>query len=369
VRFVSDNLVCRRAQELYALALVDTDWTPQTVCARTGWTAEELHEAVETLAELGLAAPYDAVPSGWSVHTPAAAIARLMQHSEQQTGELLTSVTRTRSALARVLADFQPVHFQQLAEARIEMAVQPSQVAAILEEGSRTATAEVLSLHPRMRPAAQLPEGDERNREALRRGVVMRSIHLAASATSPQLRAHLRQLVRDGAEVRMATTLPMRLIIVDRTLAIVPTVDADGTLAESGAAMVLRSAAMVSVLRQVFEHCWASASDVLLDDSPAAVTDTRHREVVRLLASGLTDEAIGRKLGLSDRTVRRIVAELMQQVGAESRFQAGVKMVRMGWLDDDRVPYEDVVRGTPPGQVESPLSVSAASSTGRAADS
>ncbi|MFF3559037.1 hypothetical protein ACFYXS_03210 [Streptomyces sp. NPDC002574] len=78
---------------------------------------------------------------------------------------------------------------------------------------------------------------------------------------------------------------------------------------------------------------------------------------------------MGRKLGLSDRTVRRIVAELMQQIGADSRFQAGVKMVRLGWLDDDPTLLDDVVGGTPGGQVGSSLSVSAASSTGRAADS
>jgi DNA-binding CsgD family transcriptional regulator len=363
---VSDDRVRRRARKLYALALADAEWTPHDVCARTGWTAREVDEALDALVALGLATPYDAVPSGWSVQTPAAAIARLLQTSERQSDELVASVARTRSALARVLGDFQPIHIQQLAEARIEMIHQPSQVVAILDEAARSSTSEILSLHPR--GATQLPAGDERNREAMRRGVTMRSIHLAASAAAPQVRAHLRQLIKDGAEVRMAPTIPMRLIIVDRTLAIVPAVDPDGTLAESGAAMVLRSPAMVSVLRQVFEHCWASASDLLLEDNPAAVADTRHREVVRLLASGLTDEAIGRKLGLSDRTVRRIVAELMQQVGAESRFQAGVKMVRTGWLGDDRNPCEDMVGSGPSHQVES-SSVGAASSTGRAADS
>ncbi|MFB7292574.1 LuxR C-terminal-related transcriptional regulator [Actinacidiphila glaucinigra] len=107
----------------------------------------------------------------------------------------------------------------------------------------------------------------------------------------------------------------------------------------------------------------------MFTDDVGAAPAARHREVVRLLASGLTDEAIGRKLGLSDRTVRRIVAELMQQIGADSRFQAGVKMVRLGWLDDDPALLDDVVGSTSAGRVGSSLSVSAASSTGRAADS
>lgn len=60
----------------------------------------------------------------------------------------------------------------------------------------------------------------------------------------------------------------------------------------------------------------------------------RHRELVRMLAGGLTDEAMARKLGISERTVRRLVSELTERLGAASRFQAGVCAVRLGWLDD-----------------------------------
>ena len=38
------------------------------------------------------------------------------------------------------------------------------------------------------------------------------------------------------------------------------------------------------------------------------------------------------KLGLSLRTVRRRVADLMTELGADSRFQAGVEAARRGWL-------------------------------------
>jgi DNA-binding NarL/FixJ family response regulator len=60
----------------------------------------------------------------------------------------------------------------------------------------------------------------------------------------------------------------------------------------------------------------------------------RHRELVRMLGGGLTDEAMARKLGVSERTVRRLVSELTERLGAASRFQAGVCAVRLGWLDD-----------------------------------
>jgi DNA-binding CsgD family transcriptional regulator len=376
VQSVIDGRVRARARELYALALVDPDWTPDEVCARTGWAPGELAAALDALAELGLAAPFASVSSGWSVRSPATAMAELIDNSRRQSEELLNSVNRAHTSLSDLVSEFQPIHIRQLAEARIEVAAQQAQIAAILDEATRTCTTELLSIHPgRPLPAARLATGDERNRVLLRRGVAMRSIHLTSSAAVPYARAHLKDLVSEGAEVRTATTLPMRMIIVDNTLAIVPIIDPDSDpdgeahADAPGPAMVLRSPVMVGVLRQMFEHVWETSSDLFTDDSFGPAPVARHREVVRLLASGLTDEAIARKLGLSDRTVRRIVAELMQQIGAESRFQAGVKMVRLGWLDDAPGPFDDVVGNTQAGQVGSSLSVSAASSTGRAADS
>ena len=101
----------------------------------------------------------------------------------------------------------------------------------------------------------------------------------------------------------------------------------------------------------IFEHYWVLALDLLPqeaeeeDGAPAVQQDhpprkltARHEEVVRMLAAGLTDEAISRKLGLSDRTVRRVVSELMTMCSAESRFQAGVSAVRLGWLAETPQP-------------------------------
>jgi len=59
----------------------------------------------------------------------------------------------------------------------------------------------------------------------------------------------------------------------------------------------------------------------------------QQREVVRLLAEGLTDEGISRRIGVSLRTVRRIASELMVRLTARSRFEAGVKAARSGWIE------------------------------------
>jgi DNA-binding NarL/FixJ family response regulator len=54
-----------------------------------------------------------------------------------------------------------------------------------------------------------------------------------------------------------------------------------------------------------------------------------------LLGEGLTDEAIAGRLGISPRSARRIAGDLMEKLGARSRFQAGACAVQRGWLKAD----------------------------------
>ena len=66
--------------------------------------------------------------------------------------------------------------------------------------------------------------------------------------------------------------------------------------------------------------------------SPDLLTD-EERRIVGLLAEGLTDDAIARRLGLTRRTCRRRIRVLMERLGARSRFQAGALAAKAGWLD------------------------------------
>src|SRR5690606_39837840 len=65
---------------------------------------------------------------------------------------------------------------------------------------------------------------------------------------------------------------------------------------------------------------------------PPPELTTRERELLTLLSAGNTDESAAAQLGVSVRTVRRMVADIMDRLGARSRFQAGVKAADRGWL-------------------------------------
>lgn len=64
--------------------------------------------------------------------------------------------------------------------------------------------------------------------------------------------------------------------------------------------------------------------------------------LLRLLARGLTDEVVAQKLGLTGRTLRRRLRSAMDKLDASSRFEAGFKLARSGWLElgaqDDNAP-------------------------------
>ena len=65
---------------------------------------------------------------------------------------------------------------------------------------------------------------------------------------------------------------------------------------------------------------------------PRSEPSEEELEILRLLARGLTDEAIASRLGLPNRTYSRRLVLLWSKLGAKSRFQAGALACRRGWL-------------------------------------
>ena len=82
-------------------------------------------------------------------------------------------------------------------------------------------------------------------------------------------------------------------------------------------AIAIRTPPVVAATDLLFAELWASSQAWEGDDEPWV-------DVVRLLSQGLTDDAVGRALGITTRTVRRRVAEAMAELGATSRFTLGM---------------------------------------------
>jgi DNA-binding CsgD family transcriptional regulator len=66
--------------------------------------------------------------------------------------------------------------------------------------------------------------------------------------------------------------------------------------------------------------------------SPSGLT-VREREVVALLAQGLTDREIAGRLFVSPKTASHHVSAILGKLGVRRRTEASAKALRMGWLD------------------------------------
>ncbi|MFC5729449.1 MULTISPECIES: helix-turn-helix domain-containing protein [Nocardioides] len=67
-----------------------------------------------------------------------------------------------------------------------------------------------------------------------------------------------------------------------------------------------------------------------LDD--AWTPQPRDVEILALLAAGLTTDLIGRRVGLSERTVRRRLRAIADELGVDSSIEVVVHAVRVGLI-------------------------------------
>lgn len=129
-----------------------------------------------------------------------------------------------------------------------------------------------------------------------------------------------------GEQVRLLPEVPSRMLVIGDTHVLLP-----GRLGYADIPLVVvRQTAVVEAAAQWFELLWERAA------APASGRAEARRDLRRFLlqqlATGAHDEQIARNLGISLRTVRRRVADLMAELGADTRFQAGVEAARRGWL-------------------------------------
>ncbi|AXB48994.1 LuxR family transcriptional regulator [Amycolatopsis albispora] len=140
--------------------------------------------------------------------------------------------------------------------------------------------------------------------------------------------AHLDEVVRLGAEVRISADEINETIVLDRRVVIL----AGDRTAGDRAYSVLTAQETVQGVVSLFDAAWRGATDLAVYDARVAELRTLAPRILDMLASGCKDETAARSLGLGLRTYRRRVAELMDALGATSRFQAGVRAGELGLL-------------------------------------
>lgn len=290
----------------------------------------ELEREMEPFAARGLVRVED---GRVFVASPDEALSRLVQDAAASAARAEAQMARVRAALPFLTATgARPrpgeVHGVNQLDGEVSSGGNvPGLLAALI----LASQGDLLQLRPDQYrgPVAATPDAPDEMANLLRTVVAsgrrLRSIYpVQALQEAPEVLAARAEL---GEEIRLIPEVPTRMLVLGRTHAILP--EPLGFADEPRS--LIRQRGLVDALTMWFEELWARAAPApeLGGGSPAP--DLR-RFLLQQLAIGAQDEQIARRLSISLRTVRRRVAEVMAELGAESRFQAGVEAVRRGWL-------------------------------------
>lgn len=292
----------------------------------------EVKAALDRLAELSLLAPSQDSPGALRAVNPSLGLQVLLQREQDELAWRQQRIEQNRAALAALAAEYTASgrsgsldgteHLDTVDDIRIR-----------LEALAESCRHESLVFHPVGGLTEESIEAARPlNERALARGVRFRSIYLDSICNDRVTKAHAQWMAEHDSEIRTSPTLPMRLLIVDTTTAVVA-----GLPGQTGpSALLLRSQPVVLAMRALFEAYWEHATPLQQPGSPGDALPggltPQERKLLQLLATGLTDEAVARALGIGVRTERRIMAELMERLGASSRFEAGVQASRRQWI-------------------------------------
>ncbi|MFF7247183.1 LuxR C-terminal-related transcriptional regulator [Embleya sp. NPDC008237] len=261
---------------------------------------------------------------------PSIASSQLLTRSERELLGWKMATGQLRNELARLSLLFRSSKFGGRNANSFDVVKEPETVRLLLSEAAANSSHEVVCMQPRGGwPVDESAEVQERDFRLLGRGVRMRVLYQHAARFDLPIREYAGKLVDAGAEIRTAGALFGRIYIFDRTAAYIL---ANG---EDGGAVVVQERSLIEFLYSCFEHVWATAKDF---DSRRAETEVissdMKKEIVRMLISGAKDEAIARRLGVSVRTCRKHIGQVMQMFGATSRFQFGYLVKEANLVED-----------------------------------
>lgn len=144
---------------------------------------------------------------------------------------------------------------------------------------------------------------------------------LTGSGRIPE--SDLTRLAKSGVEIRRIPENVPRMALIDRKTFIIARNHMDYA---EGALIGLGLPFVPMIVRSL---AGSRPPERAERDSPAPLPlDPLGREVLRQLVRGTKDEAAAREMGMALRTYRRVVARLMGQLDARSRFQAGYAAAR-----------------------------------------
>ena len=312
------------AQEAqYRVVLRHSGSTVGELAALVGLTPAAFREQVALFAGAGLVDVHNDVVLALP---PAQSIARLVSDEGRRLRHRAEQLEAVRGLVPTLSAEHQTAAAPKGEEVTVEM-LDDADVAQAIRSLSIASTGDLLWLRPDQWKIAPGIELDDWVKGLVRAGRRSRAIYPArVLEEAPDM---IRARSEAGEHVRILAEVPCRLAIMGSSAALIT----EEFGVPTGRRLVIRHDSLIGSLTLLFECLWERAMAVPgLDGQRYDEGASDRRLLLGQLAGGAKDEQIARALGLSVRTVRRRVAELLDELEAESRFQAGVEAVRRGWM-------------------------------------
>ncbi|SHG15468.1 regulatory protein, luxR family [Jatrophihabitans endophyticus] len=317
---------------LYRAVLEEPGRGVPDIAASLAVTSDDIDKSVARLVELGLLRHGDG--DRLTGVSPMLAEATVLGAEDLELGARRAAVEQRRDTIRRLVPQWNSAFTSAVHEGVVDVISDQSAIANILMHYADRCEHELLSVAPGRLPATRM---DGRTRVAnvysARRGIKTRALYQHTALRDRATRSYLNELAQNGATIRFAPSVPGRSLVVDRSVALLPIPTDDP--GRHGLAVV-RERNVIAWVVATFEQLWSEASpleDVINRQHDDTELDQTRAAILRLMAEGEKDEAISRRLAISVRTCRRHIADYMAQVGATSRFQAGVIAARAGHTD------------------------------------
>lgn len=308
---------------LYRALLEEPGSSSTQIAERSGTPTAAVEQAFERLESVGLISRTPESRGRYVPAPPDVALEALVSRREEELKRVRLEAIQLAERFSQRIRDHQgvaPVEFVRGHEATYHRWVQVQ----------RSAKHEVRLFD---RPPYVVPPGEPNPEEValLSTGVKYCVIYDQESFDMPGKFESAMACAALGEEARVMRGVPVKLMVADDTLALTHNPQHE-RVQDS---LVVHRSGLLNALIVLFDTLWERAISIGQSESssePEEKIDELDRQIIALLAAGAKDEAIASRLKVGLRTVRRRVRLMMERLGADTRFEAGVRATRQNWV-------------------------------------
>ncbi|WP_329137739.1 helix-turn-helix transcriptional regulator [Streptomyces sp. NBC_01476] len=293
---------------------------------RLGLPEDDTARILRRLEGHGLVARSSARPARWVAAPPGVALTALLTRRRHE-------LEQADLAAAVLSAEFRAEATEPAVHDLIEVVTGAHAVSQRFLQLQFGAESEVCALVTD-RPVAISGTDNDAEEDAARRGVTYRVVVEREVVTGANGLTELAAALGRDEQVRVVDRVPTKLVVADRTTALVPLTR---ELAEP-AALVVHASGLLESLMGLFEGVWRQAVPLRLEGAGLVAEDLPDQpdgtdlQILSLLLAGLTDASVAKQLDLGLRTVQRRVKRLMEIAGVATRLQLGWQAYERGWV-------------------------------------